>query len=218
MSPIIFMYFGAAMALIGIVVSDFVMSRALFAFAAALLVYGLAASQGSFILLVWTLAALLLALMGIWRHIAQRHTTPLTDEEAALARELTEFAPADFRRLMKITTWQTLDGAKQLTEQGEKTDKLYYIVSGGATVNKSNREIEVGEHVLIGEISFTQNVWTTATVTAHAGSVLVSWPVKKLRRLLKRKSLKAAFDALLAHDLADKLAADEVRRATTETD
>lgn len=217
MDPIIFMYLGAAIALIGIVVTDFIMSRALFAFAAALLIYALATAQGSFMVMAWALAALLLALMSIWRYVAQRHTTPLREEEAALARELTDFSPADFRRLMKLATWQTLDTAEQLIEQGEKSDRLYYIVSGGATVNKGNREIEVGEHVLIGEISFTQNVWTTATVTGHAGSVLVSWPVKKLRRLLKRKSLKAAFDALLAHDLADKLAADEVRRATVET-
>ena len=213
MTPTIFVYLSAAIALIGIVVSDFIMSRALFAFAAALLVYAMAASQDGFMLLVWALAALLLALISIWRHVAQRHTTPLTEQEAALARELTEFSPADFRRLMKIAAWQTLETEMQLTEQGQKTDKLYYIVSGGATVNKSDRAIEVGEHVLIGEISFTQDVWTTATLTAHEGSVLVSWPVKKLRRLLKRKSLKAAFDALLAHDLADKLAADEVRRA-----
>jgi len=41
--------------------------------------------------------------------------------------------------------------------------------------------------------------------------VLVAWPVKKLNKLLKRKSLKAGFDALLSHDLAEKLAADELR-------
>ena len=76
---------------------------------------------------------------------------------------------------------------------------------------KNTKSIEVGAHLLIGEISLTQNVPATATVHAHQGSVLVVWPVKKLKKLLKRKSLKAGFDALLSHDLAEKLAADELR-------
>ena len=76
---------------------------------------------------------------------------------------------------------------------------------------KNDKSIEVGADLLIGEISLTQKVPATATVHAHKGSVLVAWPVKKLNKLLKRKSLKAGFDALLSHDLAEKLAADEFR-------
>lgn len=205
-------YLGAAVFLVGFVVTDLVMSRAMFAFAAALLIYGIAAGDGSFAALIWAFAALLINLLVIWRHVADRFTTPLSDEEKALAQELPEFSPGDFRRLMKIADWQTLDADKQLTTQGKHADALYYIVAGGATVNKNGNEIEVSDNVLIGEISFTQNVPTTATVAAHAGSILVAWPAKKLRKLMKRATLKASFDALLAHDLADKLAADELRR------
>ena len=212
MDPFIFLFLASAIALIGFVVTDLVMSRALFAFAAALLVYAIASGEGGFLGLLWGLAAMFLNLAVIWRHVADRLTVPLSPEENDLARELTAFSPGDFRRLMRIATWRTLDEPMQLTEQGSRADALYYIVSGGATVNKSGKKIEVGDNVLIGEISFTQNVPTTASVEAHEGSVLIAWPAKKLHKLLKRKSLKASFDALLAHDLADKLAADELRR------
>jgi hypothetical protein len=40
---------------------------------------------------------------------------------------------------------------------------------------------------------------------------LVAFPRKKLNRLLRRPRLKAAFDDLLSHDLAEKLAADTQR-------
>ena len=216
MDPFIFIFLASAIALIGFVVTDLVMSRALFAFAAALLVYAIASGEGTFLALLWALAAMLLNLTVIWRHVADRFTVPLSEEETALAQELTAFSPGDFRRLMKIATWQTLDAPLQLTEQGRHADALYYIVSGGATVNKSGKEIEVGDNVLIGEISFTQDIPTTASVEAHEGSVLISWPAKKLHKLLKRSSLKASFDAVLAHDLAEKLAADELRRAESE--
>lgn len=200
----------------GCLVRDFVMSRTLFAFAAALCVYGLAVTGSSFLAVMWAILAIAVNLAVVWQAVSDRFTTPLTDDEKALLRELPEFSHADFARLMKIADWQTLDADKQLTEQGTPADALYYIVSGGATVDKSGKTIRVGDNVLIGEISFTQNVPTTATVTADKGSVLVHWPEKKLHKLLKRKSLKASFDALLAHDLAEKLAADELRRTDTD--
>lgn len=211
----VFFVASGVVALIGFVVRDVVMSRALFAFAIGLLIYGAATSGLDFMLLLWGFMALFVNLAVIWRVLAERYTTPLTEDELALKKELPGFSDGDFRRLMKLADWQTLDAPKQLTEQGTPADALYYIVAGSAMVNKSGTEIPVGDNVLIGEISFTQNVPTTATVEAHAGTTLVAWPAKKLRKLMKRKSLKAAFDDLLAHDLAEKLAADEVRRSET---
>lgn len=204
--------------LIGFIIRDIVMSRALFAFAVGLLIYGGVSVGMDFLLLLWGFLALFVNLGVIWRDMAARYTTPLNDDEMALQRELPGFTDGDFRRLMKLAKWETLDAPKQLTEQGVPAEALYYIVSGGATVNKSGTEIPVADNVLIGEISFTQNVPTTATVEAHAGSVLVKWPSKKLHKLMKRRSLKAAFDDLLAHDLAEKLAADETRRQADKAD
>ena len=162
------------------------------------------------------MAILLVNMAVIWASLRDRFTTPLTPEEQALKKEMPQFSDGDFRRLMQPCSWQTLDAPLQLTEQGKPSKTLYYIVSGGATVSKSDKEIDVGDNILIGEISFSQDVPATATVHAHEGSVLVSWPRKKLKRLLKRKSLKAAFDALLSNDLAEKLANDEARGASDD--
>ena len=204
---------GAAVFLVGFLIRDVVLSRAVFAVGVAVFVYGFALGDGNFFALIWAVVFLLVNMAVIWASLRDRFTTPLSPEEQALAKEMPQFSDGDFHRLMQSCTWQTLDASLQLTEQGKPSKTLYYIVAGGATVTKSGKELEVDDNLLIGEISFSQDVPATATVNAHEGSVLISWPSKKLKRLLKRKSLKAAFDALLSHDLADKLANDESRGA-----
>ena len=214
MSQFLVFNVGAAVFLVGFLIRDVILSRAVFAVGAAVFVYGFALGDGNFFALLWAVAILLVNMAVIWASLRDRFTTPLTPEEQALKKEMPQFSEGDFRRLMQPCSWQTLDAPLQLTEQGKPGKTLYYIVSGGATVSKSDKEIDVGDNILIGEISFSQDVPATATVHAHEGSVLISWPRKKLKRLLKRKSLKAGFDALLSNDLAEKLANDEARSAS----
>ena len=214
MSQFLVFNVGAAVFLVGFLIRDVILSRAMFAVGAAVFVYGFALGDGNFFALLWAVAILLVNMAVIWANLRDRFTTPLTPEEQALKKEVPQFSEGDFRRLMQPCSWQTLDAPLQLTEQGKPGKTLYYIVSGGATVSKSDKEIDVGDNILIGEISFSQDVPATATVHAHEGSVLISWPRKKLKRLLKRKSLKAGFDALLSNDLAEKLANDEARSAS----
>ena len=218
MSMNVFFIASGLVFLVGFMVRDIVMSRALFAFAIGLLIYGGVSAGMDFLLLMWGFLALFINLGIIWREMNARFTTPLNDAEMALQKELPGFSDGDFRRLMKLAKWETLDAPKQLTEQGVPAEALYYIVSGSATVKKGKSDIPVGDNVLIGEISFTQNVPTTATVEAHQGAVLVKWPAKRLRKLMKRKSLKAAFDDLLTNDLAEKLVADETRRQENDAE
>ena len=214
MSQFLVFNVGAAVFLVGFLIRDVILSRAVFAVGAAVFVYGFALGNSNFFALLWAVAILLVNMAVIWANLRDRFTTPLTPEEQELKKEMPQFSEGDFRRLMQPCSWQTLDAPLQLTEQGKPSKTLYYIVSGGATVSKSDKEIDVGDNILIGEISFSQDVPATATVHAHEGSVLISWPHKKLKRLLKRKSLKAGFDALLSNDLAEKLANDEARSAS----
>ena len=216
MSQFLVFNVGAAVFLAGFLIRDVILSRAVFAVGAAVFVYGFALGDGNFFALLWAMAILLVNMAVIWANLRDRFTTPLTQEEQALKKEMPQFSDGDFRRLMQSCSWQTLNASLQLTEQGKQSKTLYYIVSGGATVRKSGKELEVGDNLLIGEISFSQDVPATATVHAHEGSVLISWPSKRLKRLLKRKSLKAGFDALLSNDLAEKLANDEARGASDD--
>ena len=211
MSQFFVLNIAAATFFTGLFIADVILSRAVFAVGAAVFVYGFTLNEGNFLALVWAMVFLLTNLGVIWLTMQRRNAIPLSDEAKALAKEMPQFSKKDFARLMQLADWQTLDAAQQLTEQGEPVENLYYIVEGGATVEKNEKSIEVGAHLLIGEISLTQKVPATATVQAHKGSVLVVWSAKKLTKLLKRKSLKAGFDALLSHDLAEKLAADELR-------
>lgn len=216
MSQTVILHVAAAIFVIGFVIRDVILSRAVFAFASAIFIFGFANMSGGFFALVWAIVFLLVNLSVLSRAFRDRFTEPLTPEEKALLAELPGFKEGDFRRLMAVGHWETVSERTQLTEQGVPAANLYYIVSGGATVNKSDHEIEVGNNLLIGEISFSQDVPATATVHAHAGSEMVVWPAKKLHRALKRKSLKASFDELLSHDLAEKLAADELRATQTK--
>ena len=216
MSQFLVFNVGAAVFLVGFLIRDVILSRAVFAVGAAVFVYGFALGDSDFFALLWAVAILLVNMAVIWASLRDRFTPPLTTEEQALKKEMPQFSNSDFRRLMQSCSWQTLDASLQLTEQGKQSKTLYYIVSGGATVGKGGKELEVGDNLLIGEISFSQDVPATATVHAHEGSVLISWPSKRLKRLLKRKSLKAGFDALLSNDLAEKLANDEARSASDD--
>ena len=206
-----FLHLGALAFLAGFFVKDMVMSRGLFALGAAAGIAHAAGASANIGLIGWLLLFVMANFFVIWRALKARLETPLTEVETALHTRLAQFALPDFKRLMRIAEWQTLIDAKQITHQGAPTDHLYYIVSGSAQVDKSGTLIDVTQGTLIGEISFTQSVPATATVTAAPGTTLVAFPRKKLNRLLRRPRLKAAFDDLLSHDLAEKLAADTQR-------
>lgn len=213
MDPIYFLHAGASAFLLGFFIFDIILSRALFAFGAALFIYGFATqSMPAGWAILWSAVAILANLAVIWRSLSAQFKKPLTPEEQALAKQLNKFSKADFRKLLKITQWQTLDAPLSLTQQGEPTRAIYYLFSGSAIVQKNDTKIEVGEHALIGEISYAKGGPATATVEAQAETVLLTWPLKKLNKAMKRASFKAAFNALLNQDLSEKLAADEARR------
>lgn len=218
MGTIYFLHAGVAAFFLGFFIFDIILSRALFAFGAALLTYGLSSQTlTSGWAIGYAALAVLANLLVIWRSLAKQWVKPLAPEEQALAEHLDGFSKADFRRLMKIGQWETLDADKPLTQKGAPTKAIHYIVSGAANVHKNDTQIEVGDHALIGEISFAKGGMATATVEAQAGSVLLTWPLKKLRKALKRPSLNASFNALLNQDLSEKLAEDEARRNAQES-
>lgn len=213
-SSLLFFNLAGVMFVVGFVVADMVLSRALFALGAAAFVYGFAVDDVlNPVAIIWFAIFFIVNLMVIARRVRESFETPLTEAQAALHARMTDFSRADFGRLMAAGQWQTLEADQQLTEQGVVASHLYYIVSGGADIDKNGAQFEVGADLLIGEISFTQHVPATATVTAKAGSQIIAWPVKPLGKLMKRRSLKAGFDALLSQDLLSKMAADSERAA-----
>ena len=213
MDPIYFLHAGAGAFLLGFFIFDVILSRALFAFGGALFIYGFASqSMAAGWAITWSALAILANLAVIWRTLSAQFKKPLSREEQALAKQLNKFSKTDFRKLMKITKWQTLDAAMPLTQQGEPTRAIYYIFSGSAIVEKNDSKITVGDHALIGEISFAKGGAATANVEAQAETVLLTWPLKKLTKAMKRASFEASFNALLNHDLSEELAADEARR------
>ena len=101
MSQFLVLNAGAAIFLIGFIIRDVVLSRAVFAVGAAVFIYGFALGDGNFFAVLWAAVILLVNLAVIWRALRNRFTTPLSPEEQALAKEMPQFSEADFRRLMQ---------------------------------------------------------------------------------------------------------------------
>ena len=97
MSQFFVFNFGAAVFLIGFLVRDMVLSRAVFAVGAAVFVYGFALSDGNvfalnnFLALNWAVVFLLVNIAVIWAGLRDRFTTPLSPEEQALKKKCRNF-------------------------------------------------------------------------------------------------------------------------------
>ena len=116
---------------------------------------------------------------------------------------------------MQICTWQTINESLQLTEQGKQSKTLYYIVSGGATVRKSGKELEVGDNLLLAKFLF-RKMCPPPRPSMRMKAVSHFLAQQKTEAAFEAKSLKAGFDALLSNDLAEKLANDEARGASDD--
>jgi hypothetical protein len=136
-----------------------------------------------------------------------RRITSLTDHEMSLFQNLRGLTPGQFRRLMKLGRWQTLDEPMVMTKEGEAVERLFYVLQGDAEVSKAGRSFKVDSGLFIGELAYLRNKPATATVTAAPGTVVVSWSQADLQRVTaKDQELSHALSVLLSADLAEKVA------------
>ena len=139
MSQFFVFNFGAAVFLIGFLVRDMVLSRAVFAVGAAVFVYGFALSDGNvfalnnFLALNWAVVFLLVNIAVIWAGLRDRFTTPLSPEGKRFKKcRNFPLVPSPNAPLQLANAGAPL----QLTEQGNPSETLYYIVSGGDSGQK----------------------------------------------------------------------------------
>jgi CRP-like cAMP-binding protein len=136
-----------------------------------------------------------------------RRVSSLTDHELSLFQNLRGLTPGQFRRLMKLGRWQTLEEPLVMTREGQALDRLYYILQGEADISKADRSFKVDSGLFIGELAFLRNKPATATVTGAPGAVLVSWSHADLQRATaKDQDFSHALSLLLSADLAEKVA------------
>lgn len=115
--------------------------------------------------------------------------------------------PGDFRRVMAFGERHTLDANQDVTREGAPVDYLYYVIQGQISVAKRGSHFSMPEGLFIGEVAYLLNRPSAATTTLHAGAEIIRWELSTLRaRSARDPRLKLAIDAMLGHDLAQKVA------------
>lgn len=155
----------------------------------------------------WSIANVVINAAMILVLLREHRMSLLSDNEMMLFRSLDTLTPGQFRKLLKLATFHENEEPATLTRQGERPDRLYFILDGKVTIGKDNRNFETDPKIFIGEVAFLRGRPASATVTAAEKSLYVSWEASALQALLRRNDeLKNALWRLLSDDMADKVA------------
>lgn len=146
--------------------------------------------------------------IGLLRVLAGRMTLNMSPQDRLIFAALPGLQPGEFRALMSIARRVTLSRDTLLTKENEKAGELYFTCSGSFVAEKDGRTFAIPAQTFVGEVGFMLNTRASASLVAEAGAELAEWDVTELRGLLdSRPELKQAFEALLARDMAAKVAA-----------
>lgn len=121
------------------------------------------------------------------------------------------FAPDEFMTLLHNGTWMTFDAGSVLTQQGEPTDRLFFLHKGTAQVYVDGDQItQLEKNQFVGEMSFLTKEKATATVKADQGLECIVWQWSDLERHIKEQpGLGPALMTTLSLDLIGKLKNNE---------
>ncbi|MEL6957391.1 MAG: cyclic nucleotide-binding domain-containing protein [Pseudomonadota bacterium] len=116
--------------------------------------------------------------------------------------------PGLFRRLIRSAETRVTDAPTTLVEQHKKPEHLWYIVRGQVLLKREGQpDVTVTRPGFIGEIAWMTSSPASATVIADKGVELLCWKHSDLRRAMRYSAkLELALEALIAQDIANKLA------------
>ncbi len=137
----------------------------------------------------------------------ERTTFAMSEDERSLYTHFDTMMPGEFRRMLKIAEWHSPETTMELTRQDQNCDWLHYLLHGNAQIDKSGRQFDISAPSFIGEVSYFLGSGASATVHAHSGATIVSWPREKLEKLTaKQPGIRVALHGLLNTDMAAKVA------------
>ncbi|MCA0432176.1 MAG: cyclic nucleotide-binding domain-containing protein [Proteobacteria bacterium] len=139
--------------------------------------------------------------------LRDRHFKPASDEQMNLFRRWNTLSPGQFRRFMGLGTPGTSQKPLRLTAEGEALDRLYYVSDGKVVIEKGGRRFPAGPGIFIGELALLRNKPATASVWLEPGSRYLAWNVADVEKTMsKDPAMRAALQAILSADMAEKLA------------
>ncbi|MCL4766814.1 MAG: cyclic nucleotide-binding domain-containing protein [Hyphomicrobiaceae bacterium] len=170
--------------------------------------YAVAAATPLWEAMVATTAIALANIFGLTLLMLSRSARMIPADQVALHDMLGGLEPGDFRSLMRFGRVRTLPADEILTVAGQVPDRLLYVIDGDVEIEKSSSpRFRIAPRHFIGEVSLVLDAPASATVWASAGTRLVEWPRVRLVQEMKRRTrLKLAVEALIARDMARKVA------------
>lgn len=115
--------------------------------------------------------------------------------------------PGDFRLVMKPAERMTLHDNTPVTFEGTPVRHLVYVLNGTIAVTKRGEDFDMPHGVFIGEVAYLLDQPAAATCVVSKGSEILRWDLDTVRRNTARDPrFKLALDAMLSHDLANKVA------------
>lgn len=146
-------------------------------------------------------------LFVITQIVLERSTFNMSDEERRVYKAFDEMLPGEFRRLLKISSFEDSDGVTTLTREGEPVDNLYYVLDGKVEVEKAGQSFSIPSGSFLGEVAFFLHTDASATVRLGDGARFVKWRGEELRKLQKKyPGIRVAIHSILNQDMATKVA------------
>lgn len=160
--------------------------------------------------IAWQSLFMAINIVQVWRLILERRPVRFSaDEQRLYQLAFRTLAPRELRRLLGFAEWRTAARGERLVEEKQTLDAVLVVFSGEAAVIAGGRAVaQLSPGRFIGEMSFVTGAPTSASVDAASELRYVRFPSSELRRLFVRNpELRAAWQALIGHDLAAKLRA-----------
>lgn len=129
-------------------------------------------------------------------------------DDRTIFQSLGHIEPGLLRQLMRAADRIETETSTVLVQEGEAAQYLWYCISGGVVVKRTGQHaVTIMRPGFVGEIAWLTEGTASATVLSQPGSVLLRWRKEDLRKQVRRsKRVEDALDALIAKDLATKVA------------
>ncbi|MEM7194085.1 MAG: cyclic nucleotide-binding domain-containing protein [Pseudomonadota bacterium] len=209
-SAVVLIHIASLLYVVAFAVSDQLLLRGLVLVATILyiLYYYFVPDQPLWEPIIWSL---ILGAANLWvtvKIVLERTTFNLSDDEKRLYDVFSTLSPGEFRKLLGVTTWNTVQDNIVLTEEDKPVERLFYILDGTTVVSKQNREFPLDPGIFIGEVAFFLNQNASATTTLQTGGNYVYWESDTFKQLQKKNpGIRVAIYELLNRDMATKVSA-----------
>ena len=156
---------------------------------------------------IWTSVIMGLAnLIGLAALLVGRSPLSIPAANRDLYPRFQHLPPGDFGAIVRRAQRRVLTEAEVVTREGHVVDRLTYVISGVADVEKRGESFKLPPGLFSGEVAFMTGGTSVATTTLPPGAEILQWDFGTLKTLAARRPrFKLALEAMISRDLAMKV-------------